>query len=401
MDTFLYGVTELKSGDGTTTTTISGWGTTPGNESLKDKTLYFDNQHFPVDEKEGSQKVTLQIGTENVQELKPDSKFKDSLYSYTFTDDGTTQQTVLTVKDSKGNIYHFFWTDLDCNLLQVTDNNIANVTGDYGYGNKIYFDATYSKLNTPDGGNGGQNSIPASDDAKVYFYAWSTTNNGKYRSGEMIKAKSHKKDGQTWNDVWYVRIPEEDGIDKIIFSAEKLQGKDDWKDKFGRRTAILTIPGTNEYGGKPCFYADAGDTAVYENEYRGGYWAEAYTVRDAEKYKKTDAGKNVDVVDIKDSDFSADSKTLYVDSTFYDYYTDYELNGNNRDSYPGENKATQRNWVTFRQFDQALSDYYREKNISIPIYTGHFQPSIDDWGIRFAEISGTLNLLANLSEYNG
>ena len=98
------------------------------------------------------------------------------------------------------------------------------------------------------------------------------------------------------------------------------------------------------------FYADAGDTAAYSaGEYRGGYWAEAYTVRDAEKYKKTDAGKNVDVVDIKDSDFSADSKTLYVDSTFYDYYTDYELNGNNRDSYPGENKATQRNWVTFRQ----------------------------------------------------
>ena len=57
-------------------------------------------------------------------------------------------------------------------------------------------------------GNGGQNSIPASDDAKVYFYAWSTTDNGKYRSGEMIKAKSHEKDGQTWNDVWYVRIPE-------------------------------------------------------------------------------------------------------------------------------------------------------------------------------------------------
>ena len=30
VDTFLYGVTELKSGDGTTTTTISGWGTTTG-----------------------------------------------------------------------------------------------------------------------------------------------------------------------------------------------------------------------------------------------------------------------------------------------------------------------------------------------------------------------------------
>ena len=38
----------------------------------------------------------------------------------------------------------------------------------------------------------------------------------------MIKAKSHEKDGQTWNDVWYVRIPEEEGIDKIIFSDVPL-----------------------------------------------------------------------------------------------------------------------------------------------------------------------------------
>ena len=52
VDTFLYGATELQNDDGTTTTTISDWGTTPGNESLKDKTLYFDNQHFPVKEGE-------------------------------------------------------------------------------------------------------------------------------------------------------------------------------------------------------------------------------------------------------------------------------------------------------------------------------------------------------------
>ena len=58
-----------------------------------------------------------------------------------------------------------------------------------------------------------QNSIPASDDAKVYFYAWSSTRTlRKYRSGTMIKAKPHEKDGQTWNDVWYVRIPEEEEI---------------------------------------------------------------------------------------------------------------------------------------------------------------------------------------------
>ncbi len=65
----------------------------------------------------------------------------------------------------------------------------------------------------------------------------------KYRRGEMIKAKSHKKDGQTWDNVWYVRIPEEDEIDQIIFSADAIENKDSWSGDFcGRRTAILTIP---------------------------------------------------------------------------------------------------------------------------------------------------------------
>ncbi len=52
VDTFLYGATELKKDD-STTTIISGWGTTPSNENLKDKTLYFDNLHFPVGQRRG------------------------------------------------------------------------------------------------------------------------------------------------------------------------------------------------------------------------------------------------------------------------------------------------------------------------------------------------------------
>lgn len=203
--------------------------------------------------------------------------------------------------------------------------------------------------------------------------------------------------------MWYVRIPEDKEIDKIIFSADALDNENSLANNlYGRRTAILTIPDPDECGGKPCFYADAGDTAAYSaGEYRGGYWAEAYTVRDAEKYKKTDDGKSVDVVDIKESASSADSNTLYVDSTFYDYYTDYELNGNNRDSYPGDKGMSHRNWVTFRQFDQALSDYYEKNQVSIPIYTGHFQPSIDKWGCQFNSdnIGSTLNLYGS-ENYN-
>ena len=84
----------------------------------------------------------------------------------------------------------------------------------------------------------------------------------------------------------------------------------------------------------------------------------------------------------------------------YDYYTDYELNGNNRDNYnstyytPGEGGgfASQRSWVTFRQFDRALSDYYSNCKAQYPIYTGHFQPTYSNWGITFETISAALNL---------
>lgn len=149
-----------------------------------------------------------------------------------------------------------------------------------------------------------------------------------------------------------------------------------------RKTEDLTIPWNTVT--KPCFYADSSDDAIYGQINRNGYWDSVYKIRDAEK------GKAKDVVDIQNGKFSRKSDTLYVDSTFYDYYTDYELNGNNRDNYGGANGASHRNWVNFRQFDQALSDYYKESNVKVPIYTGHFQPS--KWGYPFSDIAYTLKL---------
>ena len=114
------------------------------------------------------------------------------------------------------------------------------------------------------------------------------------------------------------------------------------------------------------FFADASDDVIYKGGNRGGYWAEKGTLRDAEKWKKT----GTKVVDINPAEFTEEPNTKYVTSTLYDYYTDYELNGKNRDTYKynESNKASYRNWVTFREFDQALSDYYKKANAQYPIY---------------------------------
>ena len=73
------------------------------------------------------------------------------------------------------------------------------------------------------------------------------------------------------------------------------------------------------------------------------------------------------------------------------------MNGKNRDGYGSCTGASHRNWVTFREFDQALSDYYEKAEAPYPIYTGHFQP---DRGTEFSQIAGTLNLFGYKNNVN-
>lgn len=77
------------------------------------------------------------------------------------------------------------------------------------------------------------------------------------------------------------------------------------------------------------------------------------------------------------------------------------MNGSNRDDYGVSTGASHRNWVNFRQFDQALSDYYKNKGVSVndAIYTGHFQPTHSDWGFPFGAIADTMDLYG-WSKYN-
>ena len=246
---------------------------------------------------------------------------------------------------------------------------------------RIYYDATFSKLPTTGANDtGGDYSIPKAKKETIYYRI----------KGDGVESESGTlvKDGTNKN-LYYVDIPQKySSNSSIIFSGEEISNDNTTKEH-GLSTAWLTIP-TDD---KNCFYADTNDDAVYTNGQRGGYWAPKGTKRDAEEWKNRDAetGKKTEVVDIASVPFTEEANTKYVTSTLYDYYTDYELNGKNRDTYDynGYKDASHRNWVTFREFDQALSDYYQEAKAEYPIYTGHFQP---EGGPVFSQIADTLNL---------
>ena len=248
----------------------------------------------------------------------------------------------------------------------------------------IYFDATFSWLSyeneKSETHKGAIGCGMPTNDGKLWCYL---TGNGK----DPITKKEMNRLENT--NIWYCEVP--DGYTKIRFASWAVENENAADN--GDGTTMMDIPADLS---EPCFFADASDDVIYKGGNREGYWAEKGTLRDAKEGKKlTD-----DVVDISKTTFKEEANTKYVSSTLYDYYTDYELNGNNRDKYnseyykPGKGNgfASQRSWVVFRQFDRALSDYYSNCNAQYPIYTGHFQPTYSDWGIKFETISSELNL---------
>ena len=81
----------------------------------------------------------------------------------------------------------------------------------------------------------------------------------------------------------------------------------------------------------------------------------------------------------------------HSNTTIYDYYSDYELNGSNRDDYKSDIAVnTHRIYQPFRQFNMALSDYYQVNGATSPLYWGNFQNYKE--ATDFKNIAGTMNL---------
>ena len=242
----------------------------------------------------------------------------------------------------------------------------------------IYFDATlssYSYANDPD-----IHQSPMPDDGKPMYCFLTGSDGSTVKTVTMDKVTDSATPDRK---LWSCKIPDDKTYTEVQFSAVDSTttiAKDN-------KTKVYTtaeIPPTLQ---EPCFFADDGDPSAYSQGtvFRGGYWGEKDSLHDAE------SGKSATIVDIDNSGkFTQQAGTKYITSTLYDYYTDYELNGLNRDSAPNIDESSQRRFVTFEQFDRALSSAYtKSDNVKYPLYTGHFEPT---GGASFAGVAGGMKL---------
>ena len=247
-------------------------------------------------------------------------------------------------------------------------------------GKTIYFDSTLSSYGYE--GEGLQQQPMPGSNKKMYCFLTDSANNVTSQDMTLVTADPATPDRQLWS----CQIPAENTYTAVQFSATDNPNAPA-RDNKTRKYSTAEIPPTLQ---DPCFFADDGDPSAYtggEGVNRDGYWGEKASVRDAE------SGKNTTVVDIASGEFKQEPGTKYITSALYDYYTDYELNGLNRDTYPDSTTSSQRGFVTFEQFNRALSSAYTaNNNVKYPLYTGHFQPSIGGWANPFATVAAGMGL---------
>ena len=364
---------------------------------LTDVTATFYKLENGAPEPTGSQTIgTVDAGKLVAQQIRiPDNDSRFVQFSWNDGQsalyDFTTDSTAAPYADAQ----KLDLTAANCYVYNDTTSTWASAGGDLlTAGKKIYFDATLSAYSYE--GEGLQQS--AMGDGET-MYCFLTSSNGAVTPLSMTQEKPDSTAAA--RKLWSCEIPG-DGktYTAVQFSATADQNAPA-KDNKTKKYSTAEIPPTLQ---DPCFFADDGDPSAYtggEGVNRDGYWGEKNSRRDAE------SGKNSTVVDIDNSGiFTQQKDTKYITSTLYDYYTDYELNGLNRDTYPDSTTSSQRGYVTFEQFNRALSSAYTANdNVKYPLYTGHFQPSINNWGNPFATVAAGMGLYGwskdtNSADYN-
>lgn len=367
----------------------------------KDTPLYFQNASstdlnnvtavfYKQDGTNGTVKTTsLPIGTVEAGKFYaqkipiPDNKSQ----FVKFTWDGNGESDLYNFStDPYDNVPTFDLTKANCFVYSADSTSPwQSADSDLLTGGKIiYFDATLSSYGYDNEGLQ-QQPMPGSNN-KMYCLLTDSDGNVTPQEMKLVKADSSTPDPTPDRQLWSCKIPDDKTYTEVQFSAVDSTTTIA-KDNKTKKYSTAEIPPTLQ---EPCFFADDGDPSAYtssnDDVFRDGYWGEKKSRHNAE------SGKSATIVDIDNSGkFTQQAGTKYITSTLYDYYTDYELNGLNRDSAPTVDGGSQRGFVTFEQFDRALSSAYtKNKNVKYPLYTGHFEPT--GGGAPFAGVADGMKL---------
>ena len=274
----------------------------------------------------------------------------------------------------------------------------------------IYFDASLSCFVESDqsGAKKEDYVIPKKNDT-VYAYFTAKNGSGASNYGVAMKKAIRK-------NHWVINV-NRNNYDRVVFqnvpsgSSPTNPG----------RTIQLYLP---DFGDADrCFFCDSGDPYVSKNSYRQGYWGSYGTIHDPEKRAAVTqlgdgtnqssltgegtytnyhpSGKSENGIVDKNSTAVRNNNRYYVSATLYDYYSDWEINGQNRDNfneYSDNSVGDYRIWYQFRQLDRALSAYYSDssRESAMPLYVGQFQPDFNyngsQWGIAYKDIHSWFKL---------
>ena len=335
--------------------------------------------------------VSLPIGTVGANQfyaqkiLIPDNKSQ----FVKFTWDGNGESDLYNFStDPYGNVPTFDLTKANCFVYSADSTSPwQSADSDLLTGGKIiYFDATLSSYGYDNEGLQ-QQPMPGSNN-KMYCLLTDSDGNVTPQEMKLVKADSSTPDPTPDRQLWSCKIPDDKTYTEVQFSAVDSTTTIA-KDNKTKKYSTAEIPPTLQ---EPCFFADDGDPSAYtssnDDVFRDGYWGEKKSRHNAE------SGKSATIVDIDNSGkFTQQAGTKYITSTLYDYYTDYELNGLNRDSAPIIGSGSQRGFVTFEQFDRALSSAYtKNDNVKYPLYTGHFQPNNLGGSADFSTVADDMKL---------
>ena len=135
-----------------------------------------------------------------------------------------------------------------------------------------------------------------------------------------------------------------------------------WRTTNDNGNGTLALIPSHEYS-YPCFYGIKEGNANSANESQNinitGKWMSALDIRNLAE----------GTVAIPEGTFTQEDNTYYGNSTFYDYYSDYELKGVSLSTLNGH--TSYKGIVLTEKFNDAVEAYYAEKNAdATPLYLG-------------------------------